>query len=39
MLYIDKNQSVVIAKDAYYDLATIDSIPVMPTTIEIKSSV
>lgn len=39
LLYIDKNQSIVIVKDAYYDLATIDSIPVMPNTIEIKSSI
>lgn len=39
LLYIDKNQSLVIAKDAYYDLAIIDSIPVMPNSIEIKSSI
>ena len=39
LLYIDKNQSLVIAKDAYYDLATIDSIPVMPSLTEIKSAI
>ena len=39
LLYIDKNQSIVIAKDAYYDLATIDSIPVMPSSTELKSAI
>lgn len=39
LLYIDKNQSLVIAKDVYYDLATIDSIPVIPNSTEIKSSI
>lgn len=39
VLYIDKNQSILLKADDYYDVDTLRNIPVIPTANEVKSAV